>query len=211
MVRLLAGLVGGLGWQEAGRCCVTPAVTGHACLRARARRPSILPEFLDGRKSQAWKPYVVLACVVQPSLVTLEHAQLLGGGVAAVPARDAVARGPSTAAVLAAGVAGNLSSGASTASSASAASGQLLSGFSAPISARDIVRALLSGIGAGPAIHQQLCLLALGHCSVDHYSVLAEELPALMDDYTGVSATVPLGAVETQPVFVFILTTQPRL
>jgi hypothetical protein len=29
----------------------------------------------------------------------------------------------------------------------------------------------------------QVCLLALGHCSPEHYPVLFEELPALMDEY----------------------------
>lgn len=29
----------------------------------------------------------------------------------------------------------------------------------------------------------QVCLLALGHCSPEHYSMLFEELPALVDEY----------------------------
>lgn len=30
----------------------------------------------------------------------------------------------------------------------------------------------------------QVCLMALGHCSHEHYPVLFEELPSLIDEYT---------------------------
>lgn len=30
----------------------------------------------------------------------------------------------------------------------------------------------------------QVCLMALGHCSQEHYPVLFEELPSLMEEYT---------------------------
>lgn len=32
--------------------------------------------------------------------------------------------------------------------------------------------------------HMQVCLMALGHCSHEHYPVLFEELPSLVEEYT---------------------------
>ena len=51
------------------------------------------------------------------------------------------------------------------------------------MSARDLMRLLLASLGQGPAIHQQLLLLAIGHASPEHYPLLLEELPLLMDEY----------------------------
>eukprot|EP00775_Hariotina_reticulata_P013221 gene13221-13351_t len=87
----------------------------------------------EGRRSDAWKAFVVVACVCPPSL------------------REKVEK-------------------------AAARKG-------AGLTARDLIRALLASLTSGAAVPQQVFLMALGHCSSEHYPVLFEELPALMDDY----------------------------
>jgi hypothetical protein len=43
------------------------------------------------------------------------------------------------------------------------------------LAGRDVVRALLAALSGGAApLQQQLCLLALGHCSKEHYVLLAQ-------------------------------------
>jgi hypothetical protein len=52
------------------------------------------------------------------------------------------------------------------------------------VTARDVVRGLLWALSSGvPPLQQQLHLVALGHCSKEHYPLLVQELPALIDEY----------------------------
>jgi len=52
------------------------------------------------------------------------------------------------------------------------------------LAARDVIRALLSALSSGvPPLQHQLYLLAVGHCSREHYGALAQELAPLMDEY----------------------------
>ncbi|KAI8469209.1 MAG: cell morphogenesis central region-domain-containing protein [Monoraphidium minutum] len=54
----------------------------------------------------------------------------------------------------------------------------------AGLAPRDVLRALLAALSAGvPPMHQQLYLLAVGHCSREHYPLVAQELSALIDEY----------------------------
>eukprot|EP00878_Enallax_costatus_P012410 GHUV01012961.1.p1 GENE.GHUV01012961.1~~GHUV01012961.1.p1 ORF type:complete len:1005 (+),score=325.04 GHUV01012961.1:1774-4788(+) len=104
------------------------------CLtRDSAGRLQIPADGPDARSSDAWKAFVVVACVCPPSL------------------RERVER-------------------------AAARKGALLT-------ARDLIRSLLASLTGGSGMPQQVCLMALGHASPEHYSVLFEELPNLIDEY----------------------------
>jgi hypothetical protein len=48
---------------------------------------------------------------------------------------------------------------------------------------KEIIRLLLSSLPQGPALQQQLLLLALGHASSEHYPLLLEEVGVLMEEY----------------------------